>query len=203
MLNVEELRKLKLMPVVVINNVEDTLPLISSLVEGGLAGAEITYRTKAAPESLKLAIQNYPNALIGAGTVINKAQCEEAISFGAKFIVSPGLSKEVFEVCKAHDVLYLPGIATATELMEAISWGLTTVKFFPAEEIGGLKAIKALSAPFPFMTFMPTGGISEKNVCDYLAFDKILCCGGSFMAKGTKEEILEKTKQAVKLIKGE
>lgn len=203
MLNVEELKKLKLMPVVVINKVEDTLPLVSALVEGGLNGAEITYRTSAAPEALKLAIKNYPDALIGAGTVINAKQAEEAIGFGAKFIVSPGLSKEVFEVCKKHDCLYLPGIATATELMEAISLGLTTVKFFPAEEIGGLKAIKALSAPFPFMSFMPTGGISEKNVLDYLAFDKIVCCGGSFMAKGSKEEILEKTKAAVKLVNGE
>lgn len=203
MLDIEELKKLKLMPVVVINKVEDTLPLISALCEGGLNGAEITYRTSAAPEALKLAVENYPNALIGAGTVISAKQAKEAIGFGAKFIVSPGLSKEVYKVCKKHDVLYLPGIATATELMEAISWGLTTVKFFPAEEIGGLKAIKALSAPFPFMNFMPTGGINEKNVLDYLSFNKIVCCGGSFMTKGSKEEVLAKTKEAVKLVKGE
>lgn len=199
----EKIEELKVIPVVAINKIEETIPLMKALVEGGLPAAEITFRTECAPEAIKLAIETYPDAYIGAGTVINKEQCELAIKLGCKFIVSPGLSKEVAEVCKAHDVIYLPGCVTPTEIMEAISLGIKVVKFFPASNYGGLSTIKALSGPFNQIKFMPTGGINEKNILEYLAFDKIVGCGGSWMVKGTPEEIKQKTIEAVKLVRGE
>lgn len=198
----EKIEELKVIPVVAINKIEETIPLMKALVEGGLPAAEITFRTECAPEAIKLAIETFPDAYIGAGTVINKEQCELAIKLGCKFIVSPGLSKEVAEVCKAHDVIYLPGCVTPTEIMEAISLGIKVVKFFPASNYGGLSTIKALSGPFNQIKFMPTGGINEKNILEYLAFDKIVGCGGSWMVKGTPEEIKEKTIEAVKLVRG-
>ena len=198
----EKIEELKVIPVVAINKIEETIPLMKALVEGGLPAAEITFRTECAPEAIKLAIETFPDAYIGAGTVINKEQCELAIKLGCKFIVSPGLSKEVAEVCKAHDVIYLPGCVTPTEIMEAISLGIKVVKFFPASNYGGLSTIKALSGPFNQIKFMPTGGINEKNILEYLAFDKIVGCGGSWMVKGTPEENKEKTIEAVKLVRG-
>lgn len=198
----EKIEELRVIPVVAINKVEDTIPLMKALVEGGLPAAEITFRTACAPEAIKLAIGTFPDAYIGAGTVINKEQCEQAIELGCKFIVSPGLSKEVAEVCKAHNIIYLPGCVTPTEIMEAISLGIKVVKFFPASNYGGLSTIKALSGPFNQIKFMPTGGINEKNILEYLAFDKIVGCGGSWMVKGTPEEIKEKTKEAVALVRG-
>lgn len=198
----EKIEELKVIPVVAINKIEETIPLMKALVEGGLPAAEITFRTECAPEAIKLAIETFPDAYIGAGTVINKEQCELAIKLGCKFIVSPGLSKEVAEVCKAHDVIYLPGCVTPTEIMEAISLGIKVVKFFPASNYGGLSTIKALSGPFNQIKFMPTGGINEKNILEYLAFDKIVGCGGSWMVKGAPEEIKEKTIEAVKLVRG-
>lgn len=200
--NYEKLEELRVIPVVAINKIEDTIPLIGALVKGGLPAAEITYRTECASEAIKLAIETFPDAYIGAGTVINAKQAEEAIKLGCKFIVSPGLSKEVAEVCKKHDIVYLPGVVTPTEIMEAISLGIEVVKFFPASNYGGLSTIKALSGPFNKLRFMPTGGINEKNILEYLSFNKIIACGGSWMCKGTPEEICEKTKAAVNLVKG-
>ena len=139
--------------------------------------------------------------LVGAGTVINKEQCEKAIKAGSKFIVSPGFSQEVAACCKKHKMLYLPGIVTPTEAMAAIAEGLTTLKFFPASNYGGLKTIKAICAAFPYLKIMPTGGISEANILEYLAYDKIIACGGSWMMSGTPEEIEAKTKAAVELVK--
>ena len=199
---VNEFKRLKIVPVVVINNVEDTLPTINALVKGGLPVAEITFRTSCAKEALALAVKNFPDALIGAGTVINEKQCLEAIEIGAKFIVSPGLSKSVARVCKEKNVPYLPGVVTPTEIMEALELGLTNLKFFPASNYGGLKTIKALCAAFPSVHFMPTGGVNEDNILEFLAYDKIIACGGSFMMKGTPEEIEEKTKKAVALVGG-
>lgn len=198
----EKLEEFKVIPVVVINKIEDAIPTMDALVKGGLPAAEITFRTECAPEAIKLAIEKYPDAYIGAGTVINKEQCEEAIKLGCKFIVSPGLSKEVAEVCKKHDIVYLPGVVTPTEVMEALSLGINVVKFFPASNYGGLATIKALCGPFPQIKVMPTGGISDKNILEYLACDKIIACGGSWMCKGTPEEIYNKTKEAVALVRG-
>lgn len=198
----EKIEELKVIPVVVIDKIEDTLPKMEALVKGGLPAAEITFRTSCAKEAIKLAIEKYPDAYIGAGTVINKEQCEEAIKLGCKFIVSPGLSEEVAEVCKEHGIIYLPGCLTPTEIIKAISLGINVIKFFPASNFGGLNTIKALCAAFPQIKVMPTGGIDEKNILDYLAFNKIIGCGGSWMVKGTPEEIYNKTKEAVALIRG-
>lgn len=196
----EEIRKYKLVPVVVINKIEDAIPFMDSLVNASLPLAEITFRTPCAKDAIKSCIKKYPNALIGAGTVINSKQAEEAIEIGAKFIVSPGLSENVFHVCKKHNVEYFPGVVTPSEIIRALDLGITNLKFFPASDFGGLKTIKALCSAFPQVKFMPTGGVNLENLVDYLSYDKIFAVGGSFMMKGTYSEIEEKTKQAVKLI---
>lgn len=198
---IEKIGQMKIVPVVVLNSVEETLPKMQALIDGGLPCAEITFRTPCAAEAIALAVKTYPDALIGAGTVINAEQCEKAIAAGSKFIVSPGFSEEVADCCKAHGKLYLPGVVTPTEVMAAVAKGLTTLKFFPASNYGGLKTIKAICAAFPYLKIMPTGGISADNILEYLACDKILACGGSWMMSGTPEEIKEKTAKAVALVK--
>lgn len=196
----EKIQDLKIVPVVVIKNIEDAEPTLKALCDGGLPVAEITFRTACAADAIKLGCEKFPEMLIGAGTVINAEQCNKAIDCGAKFIVGPGFAAEVAEVCRERGVLYLPGCVTPTEIITAISYGLEIVKFFPCSNFGGLSTIKALSAAFPAMKFMPTGGISEQNVLEYLAFDKIVACGGSWMMKGTPAEIKEKTASAVALV---
>lgn len=198
---IEKIRRTKIVPVVVLNSVEETLPKMQALINGGLPCAEITFRTPCAAEAIALAVKTYPDMLIGAGTVINREQCERAIEAGSKFIVSPGFSEEVADCCKKHGLLYLPGVVTPTEAMAAIAKGLTVLKFFPASNYGGLKTIKAICAAFPYLQIMPTGGINESNISEYLAYDKILACGGSWMMSGTPEEIEEKTRAAVALVK--
>lgn len=198
---IEKIGQMKIVPVVVLNSVEETLPKMQALIDGGLPCAEITFRTPCAAEAIALAVKTYPDALIGAGTVINAEQCEKAIAAGSKFIVSPGFSEEVADCCKAHGVPYLPGVVTPTEVMAAVAKGLNTLKFFPASNYGGLKTIKAICAAFPYLKIMPTGGISADNILEYLACDKILACGGSWMMSGTPEEIKEKTAKAVALVK--
>lgn len=198
---IEKIGQMKIVPVVVLNSVEETLPKMQALIDGGLPCAEITFRTPCAAEAIALAVKTYPDALIGAGTVINAEQCEKAIAAGSKFIVSPGFSEEVADCCKAHGMLYLPGVVTPTEVMAAVAKGLTTLKFFPASNYGGLKTIKAICAAFPYLQIMPTGGINAENILEYLAYDKIIACGGSWMMTGTPEEIEAKTKAAVALVK--
>ena len=197
----EKIKKTKIVPVVVLNTIEETLPKMQALVNGGLPCAEITFRTPCAAEAIALTVKKFPEMLVGAGTVINAEQCEKAIAAGSKFIVSPGFSEEVADCCKKHDMLYLPGIVTPTEAMAAIAKGLTTLKFFPASNYGGLKTIKAICAAFPYLHIMPTGGISTDNILEYLAYDKIIACGGSWMMSGTPAEIEAKTKAAVELVK--
>ncbi len=199
---VEKFRELKIVPVVVLNKLEDTLPTIGALVRGGLPVAEITFRTACAADAIRLAVKEYPEALIGAGTVITAEQCEDAIACGAKFIVSPGLSAAVAKVCKEKNVPYFPGLVTPTEVIQALDLGLDKLKFFPASNFGGLKTIKAICAAFPQVQFMPTGGVSEENVLEFLSYDKIYACGGSWMTKGTPEEIEAKTRSAVALVGG-
>ena len=174
----------RVVPVVVIQKLEDTIPTLQALCDGGVPVAEITFRTACAAEAIKLGVEAFPDMLIGAGTVINAAQARDAIKAGAKFIVSPGLSPEVAGFCEAKDIPYLPGCVTPTEIMQALALGLTTLKFFPANVYGGLQAIKALSAPFPQVRFLPTGGVDLSNIREFLACDKIAAVGGSFMMKG-------------------
>ncbi len=197
-----KIKELKIVPVVVIKELADTVPTLNALMEGGLPVAEITFRTVCAADAIRLGCEKFPDMLIGAGTVINAEQCNRAIDCGAKFIVGPGFAAEVAEACRARNVMYLPGCVTPTEIIAAISYGLEIVKFFPCTNYGGLGTIKALSAAFPTMKFLPTGGISEDNVLEYLAFDKIVACGGSWMMKGTPDEIREKTARAVAKVNG-
>lgn len=178
----------RLIPVVVIKNLDDTEKILTALKKDGINCAEITFRTACAKDAIALAVEKFPDMNVGAGTVINGRQCVEALNAGAKFIVSPGLSVEVAEICKANDVPYYPGCVTPTEIIQALDLGITTVKFFPANVYGGLKALKALSAPFPQVKFIPTGGVNRENLDEFLAFDKVAAVGGSFFV----EEALNK-----------
>ncbi len=173
----------KKIPVVVIKELNDTDRILTALNDYGIHVAEITFRTACAKDAIKYASEKYPNMLIGAGTVINAKQCKDAIKCGAKFIVSPGLSASVAKVCKKNNVPYYPGCVTPTEIMAALELGITTVKFFPANVYGGLKAMKALAAPFPQIKFIPTGGVNNDNIEEFLAWDKIAAVGGSFFVE--------------------
>ena len=177
-------------PVVVIKELSETDTILTALKNSGINCAEITFRTACAAEAIAYACKNYPDMEIGAGTVINAEQCEAALKAGATFIVSPGLSVAVAKICNERGIPYYPGCVTPTEIMQALELGITTVKFFPANVYGGLKAIKALSAPFPQVKFIPTGGVDRNNIEEFLAFDKIAAIGGSFFVK----EALEKMK---------
>ena len=198
----DRVKSCKIVPVVVLKELSDTEPTLRALCEGGLPIAEITFRTACAADAIRLGCEKFPDMLIGAGTVINAEQANRAIDCGAKLIVGPGFAAEVAEVCRARKVLYLPGCVTPTEIITAISYGVEIVKFFPCSNFGGLGTIKALAAAFPTMKFLPTGGISEENVLEYLAFDKIVACGGSWMMKGTPDEIREKTARAMAKVNG-
>ena len=180
----KQIGSIGIVPVVVLNRVEDAQPLAQSLINGGLPCAEVTFRTAAAEESIRSIAKKFPDMFVGAGTVLSTEQVDRAIGAGAKFIVSPGLNPKVVEYCIKEGYPVCPGIMTPTELEVALGFGLDVVKFFPAENAGGLKMIKAMSAPYTMMKFMPTGGINATNVRDYLACDKILACGGSWMVKG-------------------
>lgn len=186
-------------PVVVIRELSETVPTLRALCDGGIPVAEITFRTACAAEAIKLGVGTFPEMLIGAGTVINGEQARQALDAGAKFIVSPGLSEEVAVVCEKAGVPYLPGCVTPTEIMKALSLGIDTVKFFPANVYGGLSAIKALSAPFPQVRFLPTGGVDLSNLREFLAFEKIVAVGGSFMMKG---DIRENCRQLTAVLNG-
>ncbi len=167
-------------PVVTINDLSETDKILTALKNNNINCAEITFRTVCAKDAIIYARRHYPDMNIGAGTVINKKQCKEAIKAGAAFIVSPGISEKVAKICRKSNVPYYPGCATPSDIMKAIDLGLTTVKFFPADVYGGIKAIKALSAPFPQIKFIPTGGINTDNLDEYLALDKVAAVGGSF-----------------------
>lgn len=202
-----KIQELKIVPVVVLERVEDALPLGQALMDGGLPVAEVTFRTEAAAESIRSMCEAFPDMLVGAGTVINLEQCKKAIDCGAKFIVTPGFSEEVTRYCCENDIPIFPGVCTPTELMKVVNYNLPVAKFFPAAQYGGLKTIKALAAPFPQVRFMPTGGVSEANVKEYLVDDKIIAAGGSWMVKGDLiragkfDEIRDLTRRAVELVK--
>ena len=176
----------KFIPVVVIKDITETDKILTALKYNNINCAEITFRTACAAEAIAYAVANYPDMEIGAGTVINAAQCEAALAAGATFIVSPGLSPAVAKICNARNIPYYPGCVTPTEIMAALELGITTVKFFPANIYGGLKA---LSAPFPQVKFIPTGGVDRSNIDEFLAFDKVAAIGGSFFVKESLDKM--------------
>ncbi len=203
----ERIASYGVVPVVVLEDVNDALPLARALVNGGLAVAEVTFRTAAAKESIRIMSEAYPDMLVGAGTVLTVKQVDEAVEAGAKFIVSPGFDPEVVDYCLSKDIPIYPGTVTPSEVSQAVKRGLNVCKFFPAEQYGGVSTIKALSAPFNMVKFMPTGGVNANNLKEYLSCDKIVACGGSWMVKADlikahdfdKIELL--TKEAVALVK--
>ena len=192
-------------PVVVLDDAEDAAPLAEALVKGGIPCAEVTFRTEAAEESIRIMSEKYPEMLVGAGTVLTTEQVNRAVAAGAKFIVSPGFDPEIVDYCMEKNIPVFPGCVSPSEVAQAVKRGLKVVKFFPAEQAGGLAMLKAMAAPYTMLKFMPTGGINTKNLKEYLGFSKILCCGGSWMVKGDMiknkefDKITEMTKEAVEL----
>ena len=202
----EQFKEYGVVPVVVLNDAKDALPLAKALVEGGLACAEVTFRTDAAEESIRLMSEAYPEMLVGAGTVLTIDQVNRAVKAGAKFIVSPGFDPEIVDYCLENNIPVLPGCITPSEVAQAVKRGLKVVKFFPAEQFGGVATIKAMAAPYVGLKFMPTGGVNAKNLESYLSCDKIIACGGSWMVKGDLvkagkfDEIKDLTAEAVNLV---
>jgi len=200
----EKIEKIKVVPVVAINDAADAVPLAEALVEGGLPCAEITFRTDAALDSMK-AMAKLGNIQVGAGTVSKVDQVKAAVDAGCTFMVSPGINPKVVDYCVSNGIPICPGITNPTDIELALDFDLEVLKFFPAEAFGGLATLKALSAPYGGMKFIPTGGISAKNLLDYLRFPKVLACGGSWMVKSDLisdkkfDEILSMTKEAVEL----
>ena len=190
-------------PVIKLDDAADAVPLCKALSDGGIHVAEITFRTNAAEQSIKNVSEQMSDICVGAGTVTSVELAKKAISAGAKFIISPGFNPKVVEYCLENDVPIFPGISSPSDIENALNYGLTTLKFFPAEANGGLKALKAMAAPYSMINFMPTGGIDASNLLDYLKFDKIIACGGSWMVKEDLvkaknfEEITKLTKAAV------
>ena len=203
----QRIQEMGVVPVVVLNDSKDAMPLAKALCEGGLPCAEVTFRTDAAEESIRIMAKQFPDMLIGAGTVLTIDQVDRAVSAGAKFIVSPGFDPEIVDYCLKKNISVLPGCITPSEVAQAIKRGLEVVKFFPAEQFGGVATIKALAAPYTNVKFMPTGGINAKNLPDYLEFKKIVACGGSWMVKGDMiaagefDKIKKMTQEAVELVK--
>ncbi len=199
---VDQLRKSGIVPVVVVNKPEEAVPLAKALLAGGITCAEVTFRTAAAAEAIKLIADEVPEMLVGAGTVLTVQQAEEAAVNGAKFLVSPGLDPDVIEVAQRLEVTMLPGAVTPTEIIQAGKFGINLVKFFPAGNYGGLKTIKSLAAPFTEVEFCPTGGVNLDNLEDYLSFKKIAFVGGSWMcpasliSEGNWDEITRLSREA-------
>ncbi|HJU66815.1 MAG TPA: bifunctional 4-hydroxy-2-oxoglutarate aldolase/2-dehydro-3-deoxy-phosphogluconate aldolase [Gemmatimonadaceae bacterium] len=206
---IDELGRLRIVPVIVIEDPSAAAPLATALTDGGLPCAEITFRTPAAAEALRRMSDAAPDLLLGAGTVLTVAQAREARSAGATFVVAPGFNPAVVEHCLEHDVPVFPGVCTPTDIEAALAHGLTTVKFFPAEAIGGLKYLKAIAAPYGMVRFVPTGGINADNLRSYLAFDRVLACGGSWMApaewiaSNAFDRIRDETARAVGVARGD
>jgi 2-dehydro-3-deoxyphosphogluconate aldolase/(4S)-4-hydroxy-2-oxoglutarate aldolase len=203
----EKFQKIGIIPVVVLDDAKDAEALGNALMEGGLPAAEVTFRTEAAEESIRIMAEKFPDMLVGAGTVLTTEQVDRAVAAGAKFIVSPGLNPKVVKYCIEKNIPVTPGTQTPTEMEQAIELGLDIVKFFLAEPAGGLKMINAVSAPYTMLKFMPTGGINAENVKEYLAYDKILACGGSWMVKkdmiknGEFDKIKEMVAEAAAIVK--
>ena len=202
-----KIQEIGIIPVVVLDRVEDAIPLGKALVEGGLPCAEVTFRTEAAEECIRVMSENFPELFVGAGTVLTTEQVDRAVAAGAKFVVSPGLNPRIVKYCVEKGVVIVPGCAIPWDIEQALENGLEVVKFFPAEAIGGLKLIKAMAAPYVGVKFMPTGGINANNVREYLAYDRIVACGGSWMVSGKMikegkfDEITALVKEAAEIVK--
>ena len=204
----EKLEQFGIVPVVVLDDAKDAAPLAKALCDGGLACAEVTFRTECCcriyPHHDVRSTQTW---LVGAGTVLTIEQVDEAVAAGAKFIVSPGLNPEIVKYCLEKNIAVTPGVVTPSEMAQAVELGLPLVKFFPAEPSGGLPMIHAVAAAYTTLKFMPTGGINPSNVRDYLKDDKIFACGGSWMVKGNLvdagdfDKIKELTKEAADIVK--
>ena len=203
----EQFSKIGIIPVVVLDDPKDAASLAKALCENGLPCAEVTFRTAAAEESIRIMSKEFPDMLVGAGTVLTKEQVDRAIDAGAKFIVSPGLNPKIVQYCLDKSIPITPGTQTPSEMEQALELGLKVVKFFPAEPAGGLAMIKAVAAPYVDLKFMPTGGINAKNVRDYLAYNKIIACGGSGMVKkdlvtgGKWDELGKLVREAADIVK--
>ncbi|MEG0166031.1 bifunctional 4-hydroxy-2-oxoglutarate aldolase/2-dehydro-3-deoxy-phosphogluconate aldolase [Anaerorhabdus sp.] len=201
-----ELRKQGIVPVVTIQNVEDAVPLAAAIIEGGLNIIEVTFRSDVAYEAINEIHKAYPQMIILAGTILTIEQVDQAIEAGAQVLVSPGLNRKIVEYCLSKEIQIIPGCSSPSDLEQALECGLKIVKFFPAEANGGINAIKAMSAPYGGLQFMPTGGINEQNLMDYLSFDKVIACGGSFMCTSQMIQnkdwmkITEQTKNAIKKV---
>ena len=204
----QKIRKTGIVPVVKLEDAKDAAALAKALIDGGLPCAEITFRTAAAEESIRNIVNAYPDMLVGAGTVLTLDQLNRALNAGAKFIVAPGFSPEIVKACVQKNVPVYPGCSSPTDIEAALALGLKTVKFFPAENIGGIAAIKAMAGPYGDVTFMPTGGVNAKNINDYLGFSKVIACGGSWMVDpklieaGNFAEISRLTREAVNTMLG-
>ena len=203
----KKINEIGIVPVVVLNDAKDATPLAKALCDGGLPCAEVTFRTEAAEESIRIMSEQFPEMLVGAGTVLTTEQVDRAVAAGAKFIVSPGLNPRIVKYCVEKGILIIPGCANPSDIEQAIENGLSVVKFFPAEAAGGLKMIKAMAAPYVGVNFMPTGGINPKNVREYLAFNRIIACGGSWMVtadlvnNGEFDKITELAKECTEIVK--
>ena len=203
----EKISKIGIVPVVVLDDAKDAEPLAEALIKGGLPCAEVTFRTAAAEESIRIMAQKFPEMLVGAGTVLTTEQVDRAVAAGAKFIVSPGFDPEIVDYCIEKGITVTPGCVTPSEVAQGVKRGLKVLKFFPAEQFGGVATIKAMTAAYVGIKIMPTGGINPKNVREYLACDKIFACGGSWMVKGDMikagefDKIEAMTKEAVEIVK--
>ena len=203
----EKIAKIRIVPVVAIEKAEDAEKLGEALIKGGIPCAEVTFRTDAAAETIKIMSEKFPEMLVGAGTVLTPEQADRAVAAGAKFCVSPGLNPRVVKHCVDNGIVMVPGCSSPSDIEAAMEFGLDVVKIFPAEAIGGLPLIKAMSAPYGNMKFMPTGGINSGNIVKYLEFKKIIACGGSWMVdkklinEGRFDEIERLCKEAVETIK--
>lgn len=204
----ERISRIGIVPVVKIDRAEDALPLAEALCKGGLPCAEITFRTEAAAQAIRIMAEHFPHMCVGAGTVLNAGQVDAAVQAGAKFIVSPGLNANTVKYCIEKKIPITPGTSSPSDIELAIELGLDVVKFFPAEQSGGLSKIKAMAAPYAHMKFMPTGGINAGNLTSYLDFPKVIACGGSWMVPGNLindgkwEEIEKLTREAVQTMLG-
>ena len=203
----EQFQKIGIIPVVVLDDAKDAEPLGRALMEGGLPCAEVTFRTAAAEEAIRIMSEKFPDMLVGAGTVLTTEQVDRAVAAGAKFIVSPGINPKVVEYCVKKNIPITPGTCNPSNVETALEFGLEVVKFFPAEQAGGLNYIKAIAAPYTGVKFMPTGGINATNVREYLQYNRIIACGGSWMVKGDLikagdfEKIKELTAEAAAIVK--
>lgn len=202
----DKIQECGVVPVVVINDAKDAGKLADVLCEEGLPCAEVTFRTDAAKEAIRIMAQAHPEMLVGAGTVLTIEQVEEAVGAGAKFIVSPGFDAEIVDYCIAKNIAVFPGCVTPSEAAQAVKRGMRVVKFFPAQQFGGVSTVKALAAPYTMLKFMPTGGVNKANLESYLSCDKVIACGGSWMVKsdlienGDFDAIRQMTRETVEAV---